>query len=74
MKFTSTDAVETDFVEALRKNPGDTATRQVYADWLEQHGFDLRAEYMRSPQSLGFGDSRVRADSRTRHPANPAHL
>lgn len=26
---------------------GDTAARDVYADWLEQHGFDARAKFLR---------------------------
>lgn len=32
---------------AIRRNKGDDLPRLVYADWLEAHGQDLRAEYIR---------------------------
>ncbi len=41
-----TDPTEEVFLELIRKNPRDNATRLVYADWLEDRG-DPRAEYLR---------------------------
>ena len=41
------DATERDLVAAMRQH-GDTATPAVYADWLEQQGFDTRAKFIRS--------------------------
>ena len=42
---------ERELVGALRANPEDAATRQVYADWLEQHGFESRAQFLRNEQA-----------------------
>src|SRR5689334_524468 len=35
------------FLEAIRKAPEDDTPRLVYADWLEEHGDDARAEFIR---------------------------
>jgi uncharacterized protein (TIGR02996 family) len=40
------DAMETAFIDAIRKNPDDDEARAVYADWLEERG-DPRGEYLR---------------------------
>jgi uncharacterized protein (TIGR02996 family) len=45
--FTARDAKEQALADTLRATPGDTATRQVYADWLEGNGFDARARFLR---------------------------
>jgi uncharacterized protein (TIGR02996 family) len=37
---------ESAFLDAVRTNPEDIATRLVYADWLEERG-DARGEYLR---------------------------
>jgi uncharacterized protein (TIGR02996 family) len=39
--------VEADFLVALRRSPADGDTRLVYADWLEEHGQKLKAEFLR---------------------------
>jgi uncharacterized protein (TIGR02996 family) len=41
-------AEEAAFWNALERSPGDAATRQVFADWLEDRG-DARAALMRDP-------------------------
>jgi uncharacterized protein (TIGR02996 family) len=46
-RFPTSQPQEAALVEALRADPADDATRQVYADWLEQHGFELRARFLR---------------------------
>lgn len=38
---------ESAFLRAIHVNPGDESLRLVYADWLEEHGDLLRAEYLR---------------------------
>jgi uncharacterized protein (TIGR02996 family) len=42
------DSTETELVAALRANLLDDAVREVYADWLEQNGFSLRAQLLRA--------------------------
>jgi uncharacterized protein (TIGR02996 family) len=42
------DATEAELIAALRADPLDDATREVYADWLEQHDFPLRAKLLRA--------------------------
>jgi uncharacterized protein (TIGR02996 family) len=32
------------FLQAIVENPGDTASRLVYADWLEEQGDELAAD------------------------------
>ncbi|HET7505867.1 MAG TPA: TIGR02996 domain-containing protein [Kofleriaceae bacterium] len=41
------EAIERRFLDALGAQPDDDATREVYADWLEQHGHAQRAEFLR---------------------------
>lgn len=41
------DADEARFVDALRARPDDAATREVYADFLEQRGAEARAQVAR---------------------------
>lgn len=36
------------FIQALQENPMDETARLVYADWLDDHGQEARASYMRS--------------------------
>jgi uncharacterized protein (TIGR02996 family) len=43
----SEDAVEHGFVATLRDAPADTATRAVYADWLEERDYVYRATFVR---------------------------
>lgn len=38
---------ERGFLAALRNDPADDTTREVYADWLEERGFVERAQYLR---------------------------
>jgi uncharacterized protein (TIGR02996 family) len=42
------DPVEHDFLATLRANPGDAASRMVYADWLEGRGDVQRAGFVRA--------------------------
>jgi uncharacterized protein (TIGR02996 family) len=42
---------ETAFIRAILSNPGDVASRLVYADWLEERG-DSRGEFLRLLSSL----------------------
>ncbi len=41
------DPVERTLLATLRAEPADRATREVYADWLEQHGHGARASFLR---------------------------
>lgn len=38
---------EHQFLEHLRRNPGDAAMRMVFADWLETTGLDGKAQIVR---------------------------
>src|SRR5262249_38181779 len=40
------------FLEAIRESPEDDALHLVYADWLEEHGQDDRAEFVRCQVDL----------------------
>lgn len=35
------------FLDAIREDPADAATRYAYADWLDEHGFDDEAAFAR---------------------------
>src|SRR5262245_23624852 len=35
------------FEEAIRENPRDFSIRYIFADWLEEHGYDEEAERQR---------------------------
>lgn len=39
---------EEDFLAVLKANPAADTARLVYADWLEEHGDDARAAYLRA--------------------------
>jgi uncharacterized protein (TIGR02996 family) len=60
----SHDPVEAEFLLAI--SDGDPTARPVYADWLEERGHDLRAEYVRAQvqlleaADLGSFDERAR--------------
>jgi len=41
------DQAELDMLAKLAADPIDDATREIYADWLEGHGFPLRAAFVR---------------------------
>ena len=41
------DPVEARLRDTVVREPADTHARQVYADWLEQHGWDTRATFLR---------------------------
>ncbi len=51
---------EAALLDALRKEPGDVATRLVYADWLEEHGDASRAAFLRVESEPMAGDTRWR--------------
>jgi uncharacterized protein (TIGR02996 family) len=40
-------STEAAFLETLEATPADDTTRLVYADWLDEHGRPLEAEYLR---------------------------
>lgn len=46
-QYATEESAEHELVTALRRDPRDAETRQVYADWLEQHGFETRAKFLR---------------------------
>lgn len=46
--FITVDDTERELLDAVRRRPYDDAVREVYADWLEIHGFDLRARFLRA--------------------------
>jgi uncharacterized protein (TIGR02996 family) len=46
------DDQERSLIEAIRAEPEDDAVRLVYADWLEEHGQDDRAELIRVQLAL----------------------
>lgn len=48
----SNDETEQRFLVALRANPGDAETRMVYADWLEGHGKNAKAQLVRLREHL----------------------
>ncbi len=39
---------EDPFIEGIASDPADEALRLVYSDWLEEHGDDARAAYLRA--------------------------
>lgn len=41
---------EAELLAAVRDAPGDDAARAVYADWLEQHGEEARAAFVRGEE------------------------
>lgn len=41
------DEVERRLRETIRQAPKDAHARQVYADWLEQHGYETHATFLR---------------------------
>lgn len=60
MTTTSTDAAA--FLAAIRAHPADDVARLVFADWLEEHGQEARAEFIRVQVELAS----LRADQRRR--------
>ncbi|HEU0037488.1 MAG TPA: TIGR02996 domain-containing protein [Kofleriaceae bacterium] len=54
------DPTERQLIDAIRARPDDTATREVYADWLDEHGHAARAEFLRA--QLAAGAARTAAD------------
>src|SRR4051812_18836685 len=44
------------FLSAIEADPADDTTRLVYADWLEEHGDGLRAEYIRLRLAVRAGE------------------
>jgi uncharacterized protein (TIGR02996 family) len=43
---------EEGFLQSIRQRPDDASYRLVYADWLEERGEPVRAEYLRLEQQL----------------------
>lgn len=60
-----TDPTEASFLQAIAE--GDETTRPVYADWLEEHGHDLRAEYVRAQCDLLAAPDLTAFDERASH-------
>ena len=48
-----THAIEQCFLDDIRRQPSDAATRTVYADWLEERGELARAEFLREQLAVG---------------------
>ena len=51
--FRADDPVERELVAGIRRRPDDADARQVYADWLEGHGHDARAAFLRAEAAAG---------------------
>src|SRR5207248_2696491 len=49
---------ESAFLKAIAESPDDDGLRLVYADWLEEHGQDDRARYLREEVALTRIDGR----------------
>jgi uncharacterized protein (TIGR02996 family) len=47
-------STETAFLATLKATPADDTTRLVYADWLDEHGRPLEAEYLRLVAELAL--------------------
>lgn len=63
------DDVERALLAALRAQPDDTAAREVYADWLEEHGQLERAVFVRhagTPLAEGLGPAADLVEARWR--------
>lgn len=56
------------FIRAILADPGDQATRLVYADWLEENGDQQRAEFLRLDAVLAEKEAKQddRAEQRER--------
>ena len=58
------DSDEPDLFAVLAQNPADESTRMVYADWLEEHGYEQLARFVRGdlhPGIVKVSDLRWRA-------------
>lgn len=65
MSFIDTsDPIEVSFLRAIAD--GDPTARPVYADWLEEHAHDLRAEYVRAQCDLLAATDLAKFDERAR--------
>jgi uncharacterized protein (TIGR02996 family) len=53
LAFEIHDDLERQMLADIRARPDDADTRAVYADWLEQHGHDARAEFLRVQIAIG---------------------
>src|SRR5436309_2903540 len=40
--------IEKEFLADIREHPDDDAPRLIYADWLDEHGDEARAEFIRA--------------------------
>lgn len=49
------ESIEPQLLAALRDAPADEATRGVYADWLEQHGYEPLARFVRGEAVAEIG-------------------
>ncbi|MEO8699273.1 MAG: TIGR02996 domain-containing protein [Kofleriaceae bacterium] len=63
MSFEAEDPQEAELMGALRANPSDDATRQVYADWLEQRGYTTRATFLRLDGVAGSEEPALRRNA-----------
>lgn len=56
------DETEQRFLDDIRQRPDDPGTRAVYADWLEERGQALRAEFLRLQLAAGVATSAADPD------------
>src|SRR5260221_508576 len=57
------ETVEDAFMEDIIAHPGDDTPRLIYADWLDDHGQEARAEFIRVQIELTrMGDDDERSD------------
>ncbi len=57
----ASDPTEHALLAAIRATPADEGARMVYADWLEQRGRAVEADFVRHTGSLPVGDPRAQA-------------
>jgi uncharacterized protein (TIGR02996 family) len=72
-RYEPAGGTESLLVATLRERPADDAIREVYADWLEEHGFDLRARLLRAETEAARPDLdiSVRVDTLAPAPDHP---
>lgn len=51
---------EKEFIKAIKANPADDTVRLVFADWLEEHGRKVRADFIRTQIEVGNPANEVR--------------
>jgi len=69
----SADEIESVLLEELRARPSDVEVRMVYGDWLEQHGDDARAAFVRGSLAGELDHTDLEWRAVTAHTIVPHH-